>query len=292
MIKNLLLTILLFIPVVVGAADMSAQLQFADSLASEGEHYRAITEYKRYIFLQPDSPLIPHARLSIATSLLAGKRWEEADSSLESLFVLHPQSLETAKGRLIYASSAYERGDFGLARERYRSILKQQIAPETVNYANFRIGWTFLEQDNPQKARNSFSLLPQQQKDQLFDDLDGYQALRQKSPVMAGSLSAILPGAGQVYTGRLRQATLAFLLNAAFILGAIEAFDNENYVVGGILLFFEIGWYGGNIYNAVNNAHKYNRRAKHNYKKQMRTRLNLQVGMQKRVPLVALNYRF
>jgi TM2 domain-containing membrane protein YozV len=292
MTKYLLLFFLLILPAASAAVDLPSQLQFADSLAADNDHYRAITEYKRFLFLQPESELVPRARLSIATSLIAGKRWKQADASLEDLLSLYPQSPEAAKGRLLYANSAYERGEFGLARERYRTLAELQTDPETLDYANFRIGWTFLEQDRPQKARNSFSLLPRQEKEQLLEELEAYRKLPQKSPLIAGSLSAILPGAGQFYTGRWRQGILSFLLNGAFILGAIEAFDDEDYAVGGILLFFEIGWYGGNVYNALNNAYKYNERIKHDYKKQMRSRLNLQLGMLKKRPLIALSYRF
>ena len=292
MFKYLLLLVFVFLPGTLLAGTFDQQLQFADSLAAENDHYRAITEYKRFLFLQPDSSLAPQARLSIATSLIAGKRWQQADKSLEDLFSLHPRSPEAAKGRLIYANIAYERGDFSVARDRYRELAKNVDHPETLDYSNYKIGWTFLEQDNPQKARTLFSLLPQHQKELLFEDLETYQGLPQKSPFLAGSLSTILPGAGQAYTGRLQQAAVSFLLNGAFILGTIEAFNNENYAVGGILLFFEIGWYGGNIYNAVNNAHKFNKRTKHEFKQQMRRRLNLQLGMIERRPIVALNYHF
>ncbi len=292
MTRNLLLVFLLLIPALAGAAELPSQLQFADSLRAEGDHYRAITEYKRFIFQQPDSPLVHRARLSIASSLIAGQRWQQADASLETLLSLHPQSPEATRGRLIYADSAYERGNFGLARERYRSLRKRATDEGTINYSNFRIGWTFLEQDKPQNAVNSFNLLPPQDKEQLLAGLADYQGLAQKSPLLAGSLSAALPGAGQLYSGRLRQALLSFVLNGAFILATVEAFDNENYAVGGILLFFEAGWYGGNIYNAVNNAHKYNQRIKHNYRQQMRSRLKLQLGILEEAPWLTLNYRF
>ncbi len=292
MTKYLLLLFLFVFPAALGASEIPKQLQFADSLAASKDHYRAITEYKRFLFLQPDSPHAPKAWLSIATSLVAGKRWKQADASLEQLMSLHPQSAEAIQGRRIYADTAYERGDFGLARERYRRLAEKQTDLKILNYSNFRIGWTFLEQDKPQKAISSFSLLPEQHKDQLLNDLTAYQALSEKSPALAGSLSALLPGAGQIYTGRLRQAALSFLLNGAFILGALEAFNNDNYAVGSIMLFFELGWYGGNIYNAVNNAHKYNTRIRHRYKEQMRSRLNLQFSMLEKTPVVALNYNF
>jgi tetratricopeptide (TPR) repeat protein len=292
MAKYLLLLLLVYSPVTLFAMEQPTQLKFADSLAAENDHYRAITEYKRFIFLEPNSPFVPQARLSIANSLIGGNRWDQADASLEDLIRRHPESPEAIKGRLLYAETAYERGNFGLARDRYRALAKLQTDVETLNYTNFRIGWTFLEQDSPSKAKDHFSLMPEQQKDLLLRDLNAYQELPQKSPFLAGALSAVLPGSGQLYTGRLRQAALSFLLNGAFILGAIEAFHNENYAVGSIFLFFEIGWYGGNIYNAVNNAHKFNVRAKHDFKQQMRSRLNLHLGMLEQTPLVVMNYRF
>jgi hypothetical protein len=51
------------------------------------------------------------------------------------------------------------------------------------------------------------------------------------------------------------QATQMFLLVIFFFSG-----QHDNYVVGGILTFFELGWYSGNIYSAVASAHKYNKK--------------------------------
>jgi tetratricopeptide (TPR) repeat protein len=287
-----ILLLLLLLPGVCRGAALPAELAFADSLAAEGEHYRAITEYKRFIFLQPDSPLLPRARLSIAASLLKGQRWTQADSSLEELFRLYPASAAAENGRLLYADSAYERGEYGLARQRYQLLLSRDSAPARINYANLRIGWTLLEEDSPEQALAHFRLLPAAEQAQLSTDIEQYQKLKLKSPLVAGTLSAVLPGLGQIYTGRLRQAALAFLLNGAFILGAVEAFRDDNYAVGGILLLFEVGWYGGNVYNAANNAEKYNARVKNRFKREMRSRLNLQLGMLPRTPMVSLNYRF
>lgn len=46
---------------------------------------------------------------------------------------------------------------------------------------------------------------------------------------------------------------------------AYEAFDNDLDVIVGIITFFELGFYSGNIYSAVNCAHKYNRDEKNNF---------------------------
>ena len=93
-------------------------------------------------------------------------------------------------------------------------------------------------------------------------------------------------------SGRGRQAALAFTLNAVFIYGTIEAFDNDNNAVGGIMLLFSIGWYTGNIYNAVNNAHKFNQRHKAEYKSEMRERFGLHFGWGKDHPMLLARMRF
>jgi hypothetical protein len=79
-----------------------------------------------------------------------------------------------------------------------------------------------------------------------------------KDPTTAGVLS-IVPGGGQLYCKRYQDAMTAFLINGGLIWAAWEAFDNENYALGSVISFVEVGFYAGNIYGAVSSAHKYNR---------------------------------
>jgi TM2 domain-containing membrane protein YozV len=99
--------------------------------------------------------------------------------------------------------------------------------------------------------------------------------LPKKSPATAGTLAAIIPGAGHLYTERPRDALVAFLLNGAFIWGAIELFRHDNYVAGGIVTFFEIGWYTGNIYSAVSSAHKYNKKKREDFLERLKEIISL-----------------
>jgi hypothetical protein len=116
----------------------------------------------------------------------------------------------------------------------------------------------------------------------------------QKSPTAAGILAAVLPGAGHVYTERYRDAAIAFVLNAAFIWGMVESFQHNNNVVGGILTFFELGWYSGNIYSAVASAHKYNKKEREQYLNELEKGSDLAVGVSFRgeTPVLFLRYVF
>ena len=85
---------------------------------------------------------------------------------------------------------------------------------------------------------------------------------------------------------------MAFALNGAFIWGMVEAFDHKNYVVGGILTFFELGWYSGNIYSAVSSVHKYNRNKKKDYLDRLENESNFSLGISFRAGTPVLSFRY
>jgi len=265
-------------------------LSFARSLAAEGDHYRAITEFKRFLHYQPQDPRAAQAQLAIAASLRAGERWEQLDLALEKVWLNYPKSPEAITARKRYADAAFAQQNFPEARRRYAALQQQESAMTTE--ATYRIGLSYLQEDQPDAAELSFSTLPTADQQTLRPYLDEYRQLPRKSAPLAGSLSALLPGAGQLYSGQPKQAALAFALNAAFIYGALEAWDNENYVVAGILSLFEIGWYGGNIYNAMNNAHKYNQQQCEQFGERLQRRFSLSLGVRERTPLLQAKFQF
>lgn len=264
------------------------QLSFADSLAAEGDHYRAITEYKRFLHYQLDDKRRAYAQIQIARSLVAGERWQQADSALEKVWGNYPDSTEAGQAQQLYANIAYERGDFKNAITRYTELENPHSEGQRIDNS-YRLGLAELQQDHPERARQHFSDL---KNPQLNLSLDQYQQLPRKSPQLAATLSALLPGAGQLYTKRPRQAGIAFALNSAFIYGAVEAWDNENYAVSAILSLFELGWYGGNIYNAMNNAHKYNQHQRQNFLERLQQRFDLSLGWENNHPEIAAQIRF
>jgi len=88
--------------------------------------------------------------------------------------------------------------------------------------------------------------------------LDQYERLPEKSPVLAGALSAILPGSGYMYAERYGDGFTAFLINGLFIAGTVTGIHNENYAVSAIVGGIGIPFYLGNIYGSANAAKKWN----------------------------------
>jgi hypothetical protein len=103
-----------------------------------------------------------------------------------------------------------------------------------------------------------------------------------KSPRTAGLLAGILPGAGHLYLGKPGQAISAFVLNGLFLTGAALAFHESLEVVGAILLYFEAGWYLGNIKSAADGARDMNSQQRQTWNSHLKTTHTL--------PVVTLEY--
>ncbi len=95
-------------------------------------------------------------------------------------------------------------------------------------------------------------------REQLLETLEVMNQ-KQKSPITA-AIASIIPGGGFAYCNRYQDAIVAFLLNSAFILAAVESFEDGNDALGGLIAFIGSGFYGGSIYGGISSAHKYNRK--------------------------------
>jgi len=108
---------------------------------------------------------------------------------------------------------------------------------------------------------------------------------------MAGSLSAVLPGLGHLYAGHPGQAASSFLLNALFITGAVLAFEHDSPVLGGILVFFEMGWYVGGIRSAAQATREENQKDESKYRRELKEKYRLSFGMEPGKDRLALHLR-
>lgn len=88
-----------------------------------------------------------------------------------------------------------------------------------------------------------------------------YEARPRKRPWLAGGLSAILPGAGQLYAGSLEGAAVAFALNGALIGSTVELAREELYFSAAAAGVAASIFYVGNVLNAADLAGRYNERA-------------------------------
>lgn len=275
-------------------------LDFAHSLYAEGDHYRAITEAKRFLFMNPKHARRMEAQLLIGKSYLASGKLLQAQEALKPAAMQEENPELAVEARLDLATCLEKLGAEDKAAEYYRSLAGDRSLPppqarNLKNQAVYRLGLLQMKQGRFEQARQTLAAVdvshPLKIKAaKLTVNLEDELGYSEKSPVAAGVFSAVLPGSGQLYVGRPVDAALAFALNAAFIWGAVEAYDNENWAVFSLLGLMEVGLYGGNIYNAVNGAHLYNEKARAEYLKKLQSRDGLRLGLQPRDKAVSLSW--
>ncbi|PKL40026.1 MAG: hypothetical protein CVV44_07355 [Spirochaetae bacterium HGW-Spirochaetae-1] len=101
----------------------------------------------------------------------------------------------------------------------------------------------------------------------LVGDLEEYRKLHYRSGMAAGILSALLPGAGQMYAGRYTDGILSLLGVAATLFGGLYLYSRNEKGPAFSLFFFSGLFYGGTIYGAHNSCRTYNRTLNENFRK-------------------------
>lgn len=261
-----------------GAQDPEAIRAFGDHLLRQGDYYRAITEYERFVFLAPERPDAADVRLSIGEAYYFGEKWDAAARVFRALETPETDSAVRRIAELYLAAVAMRQQDFQAAIDRLDRFLADH--PDDV-WRNDVVCQLILLDLRSGRADAAEQRLAQAQAAGRAPpapgsaDLEEWRRLPRKSPLLAGSLSALLPGAGQAYVGHWSDALLAFGLNAAFFWGTYEAFDRNEDVLGCFLLALDTTWYFGNVYNAANGA----RRMNQNGQKRFFENLNVRYGL-------------
>ncbi|RJP78703.1 MAG: hypothetical protein C4522_11640 [Desulfobacteraceae bacterium] len=247
------------------------QFRYAEDCFSKEDYRCAESEFKRFVFFFPQDERKERATYQIGLSLYRSGSYREA--------IRFFHQFQEDFGDTGYTGSAsflIARAYLALDRKGDAIISLNNLAVWATDWqikdlAYYELGWIWLEQpsyrlsviENEMHANSYFNKIsPEGQEElhipELKDELKKYAFLPAKNPVLAGSLS-IVPGLGQLYCERYQDSITAFLLNFALGFAAYEAFDHENYALGGLISVVGSGFYVGNIYGSVTSAHKYNR---------------------------------
>ncbi|OGL43909.1 MAG: hypothetical protein A2161_18135 [Candidatus Schekmanbacteria bacterium RBG_13_48_7] len=243
--------------------DADRLLHFANTLFESKDYYRAITEYKRFLDYFPLDSRSDVSSFRIGLSFYQSSHMDEASEHFFQFFKEYPRSAFRPAAWFYAADSIFQKQDWSIAREEFQMMETQSSDKRLVEIALLRKAWIEVSEYKWQDAASWVQTLHERGcsltglSDFEKKCLEG-ETLPQKSPRLAGLLSAIIPGTGQIYANRYVDGIVALLLNGAFIYGAVESFNHDNPTTGSILIFFELGWYTGNIYSAINSSHRFN----------------------------------
>ncbi len=250
-----------------------AQLGFTRSLLDDAEYYRVVGEGSRYLYFYAPCGGENIARLYVGLAYQRAKQWEKATEVFRSMSN-RATGATGAYAQLALADTLFRQERFEAAATSYRLFAQTTPDVELAGYAHYREGFSHFLNRNPTAARDAFSAVSPDAREYRYaapmsDAVLGLYDVPSKSPLAAGIMSGVLPGLGQVYTGRWVDGVISFIVNAGFIYGTYEAFNHDLPVVGILIGLFEVGWYTGNIFSAVNYAQRFNERAVEGYQREL-----------------------
>ncbi len=250
---------------VCGGGDRQSLYAFARFLYQEEHWDQALTELQRFCFLCPGDDRVPGAKLLIGECYEKMGRFAEAAAAYRTVAEELPESPDGMEARVRIGESWYRDGKYEEARVELGNFLDRDPPEPWKGRALYRTAWSSLKLHAFSVAREQFSDLALQPgpyrkpSQEVIAVLNRIRDLPYRSPVLAGVLSGVLPGAGQLYAGEAKDALLSFLVNGALIAATYGAFDQELYGVGGVVCAVGLSFYAGNVYGAVNSAHHANR---------------------------------
>jgi tetratricopeptide (TPR) repeat protein len=258
------------------AGDARDVRRFTDRLLEDGDFYRAIGEYKRYLFLAPDAPDRTGARLAIGRAYLAGDRAADAAAWFDTLAAAESDPAIAAAWR-------YQAGLARLADEDFPAAADdlEAAAAGLPGYRGRALtlrGFALVASDRDEEAVATLRLAAREPDagtlaPELADELARRDELvAHRSPALAGVLSAIVPGAGHAYVGDVGLGLTALAWNGLFAWGLYQTVDARLWGLTAVVGVFEALFYGGAITGSVAAAHKFNRDARLNQLDDLRRR--------------------
>jgi tetratricopeptide (TPR) repeat protein len=242
------------------------QLKIADAFMEEGEYYRAVTEYKKFLILFPDSAKADYAAFEIGMAYFKGEEYGAAARSFLAVREKYPESGYAIPAGYLEGSSQWKLKNYDRARAALETLAEQHPESEYAPRSLVVICLAALDENKAEVSRQALKRFLDryaghrgaENVSEALTLLDLYQQLPEKSPVLAGVMSAILPGSGYIYAEHYGDGITAFLINGLFIAGTVTSIHQENYAVAGIVGGVGVPFYLGNIYGSANAVKKWN----------------------------------
>lgn len=242
------------------------QLRLGDAFLEEGEYYRAITEYKKFRILFPSSVKGDYALFRTGIAFYLGAEYADAVRSFGVLRESRPDSGYADASLFFEGLSRWRKKDYTGAAENFDLLIRRDAPSRFSPRAHAAKALLEVDRGDITAARGDLEgflvAYPghpgEARVREALPLLREYEDLPEKSELLAGILSAILPGSGYVYAGRYGDGLTAFLLNGLFIAGTVAAVHNEWYPAAGLSGGIGLPFYLGNIYGSANAAKRWN----------------------------------
>ena len=248
------------------AFPLSADRYFADSLFQEGDYLNAAHEYKRLLFLHPDASQIDFIAFRVAASYQNAGKLGNAIRAYQVLIDTYPKSILVARAKNNIAQCQVLSGNSEQGLASLKRFIAEHKGSNLVPRAHFTIGMLHVDKGEWTQAsdvwNDVFLAYPESPfakvSDRLARKIKNADTLPRRSPTVAGVLSAVIPGSGQVYSGRAADGFYTFV--GMVVLGGASLYyaDQERFEVAVPVGVLGVFFYGNGIYQSVQAARIFN----------------------------------
>lgn len=242
------------------------QYRYAEHLFESGDYRAARLAYKRLLFYRPDTEFRDVADYRIAQSYYYQNRPERAEHLFREFLAVYPNSPFRFRSQLMIGQLHFDDGEYSLARTALFELLHSTEDTEVMAAAHYLRGWCYVHTSDWNKAITELRRVDTLQTDaphrknarRLADMLFEKTPLPHKSPQLAGWLSTIVPGSGQLYVGKVKESIFAAVLGGTFMYLVADAIRERRYVDGASISLIGCQFYWGNRVEAQRLASEYN----------------------------------
>lgn len=251
---------------------------YAEELLRQGDYYRAITEFKRRMFLNPADST--YCLLQIARAYRHSGKFQSAISYASATLERQRLTLQQNHDANLTLGLSYIGLQLSVMAQQYFEAAHSTNISQT---ATLCLGWLYAQRENWREAERYFNSATES-----IDDISVSETalqlsllarqgsmLPRRSPTLAAAFSGILPGLGQFYSGHSYDGLQAFLLVSSFALATYATYKYESepgrrikftYVGIGVTSLFHLA----NIFSAHRTANYFNWRQRDDNLRKMR----------------------
>jgi tetratricopeptide (TPR) repeat protein len=258
------------------------QLRLARGFIEQGEYFRAVTELKRLAILFPKSAQLERAAYGEALANYLGEEYQSASEIAFNLTRSSNSGERAFSASYLLSLSYWRMEQHKMALGALSGVTATAESPDRAEKLACTKAVYLMDAGYVEAAKTSLERHIESNPTAI-NAKTGLAALRrfddmpQKSPTLAGTLSALLPGAGYAYVGRWGDAATSLLLNGLFAAAAYELLRDDHYAAGYLVGGIGLSFYVGNIYGSANAAHRFNLQVRRGYRDDVTGVLSLQL---------------
>ena len=253
-------------------SDPDPAVELGNHLFALKSYDTAITEYKRFLFFNPNHPRAGEIQFNIGLSYRAQEWWAEATEAIIGAIQQTTETELQAVMRVELAVTLIASGAYDLALIELVKVDTQTQSVRLQQRARFLRGVVYLYQFKWEQSRSVFQAyfdgMPDAVETAAEIDMLFLDALNRtpKSERTARLLSTFLPGLGQTYAEDWKSGLNALIING--VLGYVTLYatierDYDDALLSFLFLFYR--YYAGNRYRAAEAAQAFNDRESRQY---------------------------